>query len=189
MRLTDRFDRAFAYATQLHRAQTRKVSGTPYLGHLLAVTAIVIEHGGSEDEAIAALLHDAVEDQGGATTREDIRARFGDNVARMVDACSDSDIWPKPPWKERKQLHLQRARTAEPSVRLVLAADKLHNLRTLFRDYQRIGERLWEHFRGGKEGTLWYYREMLAALGASGETPLLAQCAQALRELESLVGE
>ncbi len=101
--LSPQFDNALAYASQLHRDQARKGTQIPYVSHLLAVAAIVLEHGGTEDEAIAALLHDAVEDQGGAETRAVIRERFGENVAAIVDGCTDADITPKPPWKERKQ--------------------------------------------------------------------------------------
>lgn len=167
--LTSRFTDALLFAANLHGAQTRKVGGEPYLAHLLGVAAIVMDYGGSEDEAIAAVLHDAIEDQGGATIREEIRSRFGEPVAAIVEGCTDADTILKPPWRPRKEAFLARLRTASPSVRLVVAADKLHNLRALTREYRRRGERLWWHFSGGREGTIWYHRsvaEILRSFGA-----------------------
>ena len=145
----------------MHAEQRRKLSGEPYLAHLLAVAAIVMEHGGNEDEAIAALLHDAVEDQGGLATLEEIRRRFGRPVAEIVDGCTDAAETPKPPWRQRKEAFIARLTNAPASVRLVVAADKLHNARSILRDYRRLGESLWGHFRGGREGTLWYYRAVV----------------------------
>jgi (p)ppGpp synthase/HD superfamily hydrolase len=187
MQLSERFEQALVYAARLHARQRRKVSGTPYVAHLLAVAAIVLEHGGSEDEAIAALLHDSVEDQGGAETRQEICQRFGEAVARIVDACSDTDVTPKPPWHERKRSHLERMRDARASVRLVVAADKLHNLRSLVRDYRRLGDAVWQFFTAGKEQTLWYYREMIEALATAEPTPLVEEYQATLGELEALV--
>src|SRR5579872_5374059 len=143
MVLTTRFEEALVFATQLHAEQTRKGTTIPYISHLLAVTAIVIENGGNEDEAIAALLHDAIEDQGGAATREEIRRRFGDAVVAIVDGCTDAETLPKPPWQERKQVYLAHLPSASPSVLLVSAADKLHNAYAILRDYRRLGEALW----------------------------------------------
>src|SRR5947209_2209991 len=129
MRLTLRFEDALVFATQLHAGQRRKGSATPYVAHLLAVAAIVLENEGNEDEAIAALLHDAIEDQGGAPTREMIRERFGNRVVEIVDGCTDAEVIPKPPWRARKEAYIAHLRGATPSVRLVSAADKLHNAR------------------------------------------------------------
>src|SRR5947199_8691848 len=135
MVLTTRFEEALIYATRLHASQSRKGSTTPYIAHLLAVTALVLENGGNEDEAIAALLHDAIEDQGGASTREEIRRHFGDAVVAIVDGCTDTEVMPKPPWRGRKEAYIAHIRHASPSVRLVSAADKLHNARTILADY------------------------------------------------------
>ena len=186
MALTPRFDDALVYASRLHAEQVRKGSGTPYIGHLLAVTAIVLEHGGSEDEAIAALLHDAVEDQGGPATRAEISRRYGEQVALIVDGCSDTDEVPKPPWRQRKEEHLAHLAAATPPIRLVTAADKLHNARSVLADYREQGERVWDHFQGGRDGTLWYYRAMTDALIAVGPTPLTAELDRTVTELERL---
>jgi GTP pyrophosphokinase len=159
-RLTARFEDALVFATKLHSAQTRKGSQTPYIAHLLGVTAIVLESGGNEDTAIAALLHDAVEDQGGLDTLEEIRRRYGDKVASIVDSCSDTYTLPKPPWRERKEMYLAHLPGATPEARLVSLADKLYNARSILRDL-REGENIWEKFRGGKDGTLWYYRSLV----------------------------
>jgi (p)ppGpp synthase/HD superfamily hydrolase len=125
--LTRRYDDAVAYAHGLHAAQTRKVTGAPYLGHLLGVSSIVIDDGGTEDEAIAALLHDAAEDQGGRDRLEEIRRKFGEAVAKIVEDCTDSWTTPKPPWPERKRKYIDHARTLGPSSLRVSAADKVHN--------------------------------------------------------------
>lgn len=185
--LGPRFEEALAYAARLHANQRRKLSDTPYVAHLLAVAAIVLEYGGDEDEAIAALLHDAVEDQGGHAVLGEIEKRFGQRVARIVDDCSDAHVSPKPPWRERKERHLIRLAAASDSARLVIAADKLHNLRSLVRDYRSQGSELWTWFSGGRDGTLWYYREMLVALAGTEHKSLLHDCACALGELEALV--
>jgi (p)ppGpp synthase/HD superfamily hydrolase len=158
------FGNALAFAAQLHGQQTRKGSDTPNISHLLAVTAIALDHGATEDEAIAAVLHDAVEDQGGQATLEEIRRRFGDQVASIVAACSDTDESPKPPWRERKEAYVARLRTESYSVRLVVAADKLHNVRDVLRSYRIHGDDLWSHFKGGRDGTIWYYGAVVDAL-------------------------
>ncbi len=183
---TDRFSEALAYAVKLHAAQTRKLSGAPYVSHLLRVTGIALEHGADEDEAIAALLHDAVEDQGGAKTLEEIRRRFGPRVAEIVAACSDTDQTPKPPWRERKEAYLARLRGASASVRLVSAADKLDNVRSLLSGYHAMGETLWCHFKGGRDGTLWYHRSVVEILKAAQPTPLVEELERAVAQLEQL---
>ena len=162
--LSDRFADAMQYAWQLHRRQSRRKNNTPYISHLLAVAALVMEHGGNEDEAIAALLHDAVEDQGGMPTAGVIEHRFGVNVKEIVLACSDYTGEPKPPWRQRKENLLNQLASGNHSCRLVAAADKLHNLRCVLADYRLHGELTWESFHGGKEGTLWFYREMTRLL-------------------------
>ena len=158
----------------------------PYISHLLSVAGLAIEYGANEDEAIAALLHDAVEDQGGAAAREEIRRRFGDNVVAIVDGCSDAETTPKPPWKERKEAHVAELAHASPSVCLVVAADKLDNARSLLHEYRRRGEALWDFFHGGREGTLWYYRAMVEALKLSGVGPLVEELDRTVAELERL---
>lgn len=186
--LTRRFVEAVACAVELHAAQRRKAGGGPYAAHLLRVAGIALDHGADEDEAIAALLHDAVEDQGGPATREEIRRRFGARVAEIVEGCSDTDESPKPPWRERKQRHLARLATAPASVRLVAAADKLDNARSLLSAYLASGEQLWTHFGGGREGTLWYCRAALEALKRPGITPLVAELERAVRQVEETAG-
>ncbi|HET7569288.1 MAG TPA: HD domain-containing protein [Gammaproteobacteria bacterium] len=158
--LSKRFEEALTYAADLHQEQMRKGSGIPYISHLLAVCALVLEYGGSEDEAIAALLHDAVEDQGGQSTLEEIRQRFGENVAAIVEACSDTDVVPKPPWRARKEAYLKHLETAPSSVILVSAADKLHNARSILTDYRQQGEALWSRFNVGRDGQIWYYQQL-----------------------------
>src|SRR5437764_6956239 len=172
MALTSRFEEAITFATQLHAKQLRKGTTVPCISRLLAVTALVLENGGDEDEAIAALLHDAIEDQGGAATREEIRGRFGKRVAEIVDGCTDAEVIPKPPWRERKEAYIAHLCEAPASVRLVAAADKLHNARTVLADYRVLGDALWRRFHGGKEGTLWYYRAVVIALRERGTSAL-----------------
>jgi (p)ppGpp synthase/HD superfamily hydrolase len=189
MELTSRFADAVIYALQLHAHQRRKVGGEPYAAHLLSVTALVLEAGGTEDEAIAALLHDAVEDQGGAKILADIQSRFGPVVAEIVAGTSDTDVTPKPPWRQRKEAFLARLATASSSVRLIVAADKLHNVRCLLRDCRRCGDDLWRHFSGGRAGTLWYYRTAAETLKSAGPAPLVEELTGAVRELEDLLKE
>ncbi len=186
--LSSRFSDALSYAVALHADQRRKLSGEPYVAHLLAVAAIVLEYGGNEDEAIAALLHDAVEDQGGAATRGEIGRRFGPAVVGIVDGCTDTAETPKPPWRQRKEAYIARLRDASASVRLVVAADKLHNARSILRGYRRLGESLWGHFRGGCEGTLWYYRTVVDALKRAESTPLVEELEETVAQLERLAG-
>ncbi len=189
MKLTDRFIDALAYAVNLHAGQRRKVSGVPYAAHLLGVAATVLEHGANEVEAIAALLHDAVEDQGGLATRAAIAGRFGEEVARMVDGCSDCHTTPKPLWRERKERHVTQLRQASASIRLIVAADKLHNARSLLAEYHRLGDAVWQHFHGGRAGTLWYYRAMVDALRNVDQRPIVEELARAVAELENAVAQ
>lgn len=162
--LGKRFSEAFCYAAALHSSQKRKGSDVPYIAHLMGVCSIVLELGGDEDQAIAALLHDAVEDQGGRPTLREIHRRFGDRVARLVEACTDADTVPKAPWRQRKEDYIEHLQSAPPDVLPIVLADKIHNARTILRDYQELGEELWKRFKGGKEGTLWYYRTLVATL-------------------------
>jgi GTP pyrophosphokinase len=189
MLLSPRFTAALAYAAELHREQERKVSGVPYIGHLLRVAGIVLEYGGSEDEAIAALLHDAVEDQGGTPVLEEIRRRFGEAVAETVLGCSDTQARPKPPWQQRKQAHVDHVRAASRSVRMVVAADKLDNARSLVSEYRIRGESIWRFFHGGRSGTLWYYDAMLAVLKDAGVTTLVEELERTVAEMRRIVDE
>lgn len=186
--LTARIDDALVFARRLHAEQLRKGTDTPYAAHLLGVCALVLEFGGSEDEAIAALLHDAVEDQGGAAMRAEIGARFGETVAAIVDGCTDAATIPKPPWKARKLAYVAHIAEASSSVRLVSAADKLHNARAILADYRQHGEVLWDRFTGGRDGTLWYYRALVDAFRAAGESPLVVELAAVVAEIERLAG-
>lgn len=158
--LSDRFLKAFSLAFTLHREQRRKGSQTPYIAHLLAVTELVLDNGGTEDQAIAALLHDAVEDQGGLETLNQIRDEFGDYVADLVDGCTDSYIHPKEDWKPRKVAYLEKLKTSSDDVLLISLADKVHNARSILRDLHRTGESTWDKFKGKKSGTLWYYQSL-----------------------------
>lgn len=187
MPYTKKLDEALVYAADLHRNQTRKGTHVPYLTHLLAVAAIVGENGGTEDEVIAALLHDAPEDAGGLASLEEIRRRFGDGVAATVAGCTDTYEDPKPPWRERKEEYLSHLSGAPVPVRLVSAADKLHNARTLLADYRAIGEDLWGRFNGGRVGTLWYYRAAADTLAQAGGGPVADELARVVTDLEHLV--
>ena len=182
--LTDRFEQALVYASQLHKQQVRKGSGVPYISHLLSVAALVLENGGDEDQAIAALLHDAIEDQGGDKTRQEIKQKFGDKVVNIVNGCTDAEVIPKPPWKERKQQYIARMRHASPEVRLVSMADKLHNARSILADYYRQGDVIWSRFTGGKEGTLWYYRSLIEINRKAGTNYLVEECDRIIQQLE-----
>jgi len=184
--LSQRFEDALVYAARLHAKQIRKGTTIPYVSHLLSVASIVLEHGGNEVEAIAALLHDAIEDQGGTETREEIRRRFGDAVVSIVDGCTDAEVIPKPPWKERKEQYIARLSHASPSILLVSAADKIHNARAILGDYRALGENLWDRFNGGKEGTLWYYKSLVDAFKQAAAGTALAPL---IGELERVVGE
>ncbi|NEP63181.1 MAG: HD domain-containing protein, partial [Symploca sp. SIO2G7] len=146
--LSERFANALSYAHQLHVHQVRKGSGIPYIAHLLSVAALVLEDGGTEDEAIAALLHDAVEDQGGEPVLQAIQQQFGNTVAAIVQGCTDSTTIPKPPWRERKETHLKHMQEASPSVLRITLADTLHNARSIYIDLKQVGPQFWTRFKG-----------------------------------------
>ena len=186
--LGPRFEEALTFAARVHLTQTRKGSDVPYVGHLLGVCSLVIEDGGSEDEVIAALLHDAVEDCGGKPMLEQIRRRFGDEVARIVDGCTDADVTPKPPWRERKQRYLEHLGDADPSTRRVSAADKLYNARAILGDYLEIGDELWARFKEGEASQLWYYRALADTfIELAPDDRLARQLDETVRELERVV--
>ena len=187
--LGSRFEEAFALANQLHKGHKRKASDAPYISHLLSVAALVLQDGGGEDEAIAALLHDAVEDQGGEKTLDVIREKFGDKIANIVNESSDAFVTPKPPWQHRKEDHIARLKEASPAAHRVMLADKLHNARALLRELRANGEQAWELSRGGKEGMLWYFRTMHEVLGKSNQGYLWQEFGRAIEEIERLAGD
>lgn len=184
----ENFQRALDYAARLHGDQSRKGTRVPYITHLLAVAAIVGENGGTEDEVVAALLHDAPEDRGGEARLRDIRLRFGHAVAEIVAGCTDTYEDPKPPWRERKERHLAHLAGASDSVRLVSAADKLHNARSVLSDYRAVGDVLWDRFNGGREGTLWFYRAVVDTLRVEQNDPTVEEIGRVVSELERLAG-
>jgi (p)ppGpp synthase/HD superfamily hydrolase len=159
--LSERFQKAFSQALDLHREQLRKASQTPYIAHLMSVAALVLENGGNEDQAIAALLHDAVEDAGGLDTLQAIREEFGNVVADFVDGCTDSYTEPKTDWKPRKLAYLEKLKNASDEVKLISLADKVHNARSILQDLQTFGDETWDKFKGKKTGTLWYYQALI----------------------------
>jgi (p)ppGpp synthase/HD superfamily hydrolase len=170
MDLSQRFEEAMQFALEAHRGHLRKGTQIPYSSHLLAVAGIVLDYEGDEDEAIAALLHDSVEDRG--VDPEEIRRRFGEKAADIVVACSDSlekDSNKKADWRLRKDAYLNHLKTAPPDVLLVSAADKLHNVRAILKDFREIGHETWKRFKGKKDGTLWYYASLVKILKARGE--------------------
>ncbi len=184
-RLGPRFLRAFQFAAEKHAGQTRKASSIPYLAHLMGVASLALEAGGDEDLAIAALLHDVVEDCGGAPMLKEVQRRFGKRVAKVVDGCTDSDSYPKPPWRERKEKYLRHLKKADAGTRLVSAADKLNNVRSILSDYREIGELVWARFNGGREGTLWYYRALLDEFLRRKPNRITRDLELAVKELET----
>ncbi|MFZ2085763.1 MAG: HD domain-containing protein [Candidatus Sulfotelmatobacter sp.] len=185
IKLGPRFLRAFLFAAEKHTGQVRKASTTPYIAHLMGVSSLALEFGGDEDMAIAALLHDVVEDCGGAPMLKEVKRRFGSRVAKIVDGCTDSDRDPKPPWRERKETYIRHLKGADADTKLVSAADKLHNVRSILSDYREVGESIWARFNGGREGTLWYYRALLKEFQRGKPNRLIREFELAVRELEA----
>ncbi len=186
--LTGRFDEAVLYAREVHAGQMRKGTSAPYIAHLLGVASIVLDDGGSEDEAIAALLHDAAEDHGGRDRLEDIRARFGDTVARIVEDCTDSWEIPKKPWAERKHAYVQHARTLPPSSLRVSAADKVHNTYAILRDLRNDGESIWTRFNAGADDVISYYQSLVRSYREAGGGKLVDELARIVRGIEREMG-
>lgn len=184
----DRLQEAFVEARRLHGSQFRKGTKIPYISHLMAVASLVMENGGGTAEVIAALLHDAAEDQGGKETLEKIREHFGVVVASIVDGCTDTYDDPKPEWRRRKVEFLKRLAGASPAVRLVVAADKLHNARTLLADYRAVGDKLWERFNASKEDQLWYQRAAIQVFKKAGSIPIVEELDRVVTELGRLAG-
>ncbi len=183
-KLTNRFEEALVYATQLHAQQVRKISGVPYVSHLLSVAALVLEDGGSEDEAIAALLHDAIEDQGGAATGKVIRQKFGDKVADIVESCTESDVVPKLPWEERKQRYIENICHSSPEVLRVALADKVHNARSNLVEWRLYGEKAWN--REQRQRTLWFYRSVIEVAQTLKNSSLVEELKRVVKQLEAL---
>jgi (p)ppGpp synthase/HD superfamily hydrolase len=186
VQLSGQFEKALTYATRIHGGRLRKKTRIPYIAHILGVAAIAMEYGANETEAIAALLHDAVEDCGGAKRLRDIERKFGKDVARIVEGCTDTDQTPKPPWLERKKAYVAHVRHAPMPTKLVSASDKMHNVRAILMDYRKEGERLWSRFNSGKQGALWYYRALVTAFSGKRIRPLVHELDRTLAELELL---
>ena len=187
-KLGPRLQRAFAYAAKWHAGQARKGTAVPYLSHLMAVASLVLEAGGDEEMAIAALLHDVVEDCGGMPRLREIRKQFGARVAGIVEGCTDSFVEPKPDWIERKRGYLEEVKQADRETRLVSACDKLHNVRTILADYRKDGEKIWVRFNGRKEGTLWYYRALSDEYQRKNRNRITSELAIAVAQLEREAG-
>jgi len=185
--LTQRFEEALLYAARLHVHQKRKATQIPYISHLLSVAALVLEDGGDEDQAIAGLLHDAVEDQGGHQTLEEVRQRFGNQVAFIVESCSDAFDAPKPPWRERKENYLDHLRNAPPEVRRVSLADKVHNARSILDSLQKDGNKVWDRFNGGRDGTLWYYQSLVQVFKETGNDFMTHELENIIAEIKTLI--
>jgi (p)ppGpp synthase/HD superfamily hydrolase len=163
----------------------RKGTQIPYISHLMAVSSLVIEHGGNEDEAIAGLLHDAAEDQGGAAMLEAIKARYGVAVAEIVADCTDAWTDPKPPWGVRKQAYIAELPSKPAGSRLVSAADKLHNARSIVFDHSQIGSDIWKRFSVQREMTVWYYRSLSTVFTATMPGGLAAEFARTVERMET----
>lgn len=186
--LGPRFDEALSYASRLHREQARKHSTIPYVAHLLTVCALVLEHGGDEAQAIAALLHDGPEDQGGEATLAEIRGRFGDDVGDLVAACGEPLHHGKSAWQERKEAFLDHLASVPPRALLIIAADKVHNARCIVGDHAVIGGEIFNRFNGGVAGTKWYYRQLATALGTDAPASLRAELTELAERIDRLPG-
>lgn len=186
--LGPRLQQAFRYAAVKHAGQARKNTPVPYLSHLMAVASLVLEAGGDEDLAIAALLHDVVEDCGGMPRLQEVHRKFGARVAKIVEGCTDSFTDPKPPWLERKKAYLSNLKNEDRETRLVSACDKLHNVRTVLADYRQQGESVWKRFQGKRDGTLWYYRAISDEFQRHGRNGITRELEIAVRQLESATG-
>ena len=175
-------------ALEMHAAQVRKGSDVPYASHLFGTCSIALDHGANEDQAIAALLHDAIEDVHYAPGARDAVAAFGPEVLRIVEACTDADTHPKPPWMARKTAYLEHLADADGAVLLVSASDKLHNARSMVADHRRVGAALWGRFKASKDETLWNYRALVTAFRANPAHPadLVDELDRTVTELERL---
>jgi (p)ppGpp synthase/HD superfamily hydrolase len=186
-KLGQRFRKAWLFAAEKHSGQARKASTIPYIAHLMGVASLVLEAGGDEDLAIAGLLHDVVEDCGGEKMLKEVRRRFGARVATIVDGCTDAYGIPKPEWRDRKRAYISRLKKEGSDTRLVSAADKLNNVRSILSDYREIGESVWSRFNGGRDGTLWYYRTLRDEFMRDKPNRITRDLDLAVNELEALV--
>ena len=186
--LTERFNDALQYAAELHANQVRKGTSIPYISHLLAVCALVLEDGGDEDQAIAALLHDAVEDQGGRETLEKLKSRYGEHVAEIVDGCTDSYETPKPDWRQRKERYIAHLWETSPEILRVSLADKLHNARSILADLKKNGVESLQRFNGGKDGTLWYYRSLVDVFQKKSKSAMVRELAFVVDQIHKVAG-
>ena len=186
--ITARFDEAVRYAREVHAGQSRKGGRAPYVAHLLGVASIVLDDGGTEDEAIAALLHDAAEDHGGRPRLDDIRARFGDAVARIVEDCTDSWETPKKPWAERKLAYAEHARALPASSLRVSAADKVHNTYATLRDLRNVGEAVWARFNASADDVIAYYGRLVRSYREAGGGRLVDELERIVRGIEREMG-
>ena len=184
---SERIIDAMAAAAQIHGTQRRKGTEIPYLSHLLGTCSIALEYGANEDEAIAALLHDAIEDGRPTAAARATVWSFGDEVGRIVEACTDADTQPKPPWRPRKEAYLASLEKKDHSVLLVSASDKLHNARSIVRDRRGVGEKVWDRFKVQKSDTLWYYRSLVVAYRENSEhnPALVAELDRTVAEMEA----
>ena len=185
---SERLIRAMSAAAQIHAAQYRKGTTIPYLSHLLGTCSIAMEYGATEDEAIAALLHDAIEDGEPVEAARATVWTFGDEVGRIVEGCTDSDVHPKPPMRARKEAYLSRLAAEDRSVLLVSASDKLHNSRSIVRDLRELGAQVWKRFSVPQEDTLWYYRTLVTTYRANAENnvALVDELDRTVLEMERL---
>ncbi len=193
MTLGPRFEEALLFAVQIHGQDVRKGSPVPYVSHLFSVCALVLEDGGDEDEAIAALLHDSLEDHPETVTRADLEHRFGSRVADLVELCSDTPPdykgGPKPPWAERKSAYVKRIGSEGYPLCRIALADKLHNTRALLMDYRRFGDAIWPRFKAGKDDQVKYHRALVEAFrGARAPDHLVRELDSLVRELERSEG-
>ena len=188
------FARALAFATELHAGQVRKGTEIPYISHLIAVAGIVLESGGGRDPAIAALLHDAIEDggvwfPGGVPAlRSEIRQSFGESVLAIVEGCTDAETNPKPPWRERKERYVAHLEYVPDDVLLVSCADKLHNARAIVADLRVVGTAVFDRFSGGRDGTLWYYETLAEVFARRGPRDLAAELGRVVGTMRELAG-
>ncbi|HSL24200.1 MAG TPA: HD domain-containing protein [Vicinamibacterales bacterium] len=186
--LTERFMEAVRYAADVHKEQPRKGTGRPYIAHLLGVASFVLDDGGDEDAAIAALLHDAPEDRGGRARLEDIRRRFGPKVAHMVEGCTDSWSEPKEPWLDRKKKYVEHARALDAETLRVSAADKVHNAYAILRDLRTHGEEVWARFNASPDDILWYYDTLVRSFREAGGGSLVDELERVVRGIKREMG-
>lgn len=188
VKLTDRFVEAVRYAAEVHASQTRKGTDIPYMSHLLGVASFVLEDGGDEDAAISALLHDAAEDHGGRARLDDIRRRFGEQVAHIVEGCTDSFSDPKEPWMARKERYVEHARTLDRETLRVSAADKVHNTYAILRDLRTIGDEVWKRFKASADDIVWYYDALVRSYRDAGGGPLVDELERVVRGIKREMG-